>query len=155
MNQAQVASTANKPFWLQLVGTGLTTAWTVQAGAVVTHAQWPAITCMHIWQDDLILNPLIVAGGYIKVPTGPGLGVTLDREAVARLQLADPEVFPSRPARSYHLAWPASVKAGGLTIPAGRTTITGFEHDLFRALDLGNVPRNPRGITMVQEVHDA
>ncbi len=154
-NQAQVAATANKPFWLQLVGTGLTTAWTVQAGAVATHAQWPAITCMHIWQDDLIVDPLRVEGGYIKVPTGPGLGVALDREAVARLRLADPEVFPSRPARSYHLAWPASVKTGGLTIPAGRATIAGFEHDLFRALDLGNVPRNPRGITMVQEVHSA
>jgi L-alanine-DL-glutamate epimerase-like enolase superfamily enzyme len=32
---------------------------------------------MHIWQDDLIVEPLRVEGGYVGVPTGPGLGVTL------------------------------------------------------------------------------
>ena len=151
--QSQVSATANKPFWLQLVGTGLTTAWTVQAGAVATHAQWPAITCIHIWEDDLIVKPLVVEGGYIKVPTTPGLGVTLDRDAVSRLQLADQEVFPVRPRRTYHLAWPASVRPGQLTIPSGSSVIEGFEHHLFRAYDLGNLPKHPHGITMKQVDH--
>src|SRR4051812_39880453 len=39
LRQTTLAAAANKPFWLQLVGTGLTTAWTAQVGAVATHAQ--------------------------------------------------------------------------------------------------------------------
>jgi glucarate dehydratase len=38
-----------------------------------------------IWQDGQALtkNPLQIAGGEIAVPTAPGLGITLDREALA------------------------------------------------------------------------
>lgn len=39
------------------------------------------------WQREEIIEPgaLAVSGGAVRVPTGPGLGVTLDQDAVARL----------------------------------------------------------------------
>jgi len=147
MSQTLISATANKPFWLQLVGTGLTTAWTLQVGAVATHAQWPAVTCMHIWEDDLITQPITVQGGYAKLPEAPGLGVQLDMEAVERLRLPDPSKLPTRPKRTYVSAWPASGK-----VPAGTSTIDGFEEDLYREFNHGNLARFAPGMSLEQRV---
>ena len=54
MNQSAIADVANKPFWLQLVGTGITTTWGAHLGAVCPQAKWPAITCMNIWDKNLL-----------------------------------------------------------------------------------------------------
>jgi L-alanine-DL-glutamate epimerase-like enolase superfamily enzyme len=156
MHQTTLAAAANKPFWLQLVGTGLTTAWTMQVGAVATHAQWPAVTCMHIWQDDLIAEPLKIAGGYAQVPDGPGLGVTLDEAAVERLRLPDQKTLPTRPRRLYTISWPEarSEGRGATTIPAGTAAVAGFEHDLFREFNHGNLPRFATRIGLEQTDDD-
>lgn len=160
--QTTLSAGANKPFWLQLVGTGLTTAWTLQVGAVATHAQWPAVTCMHIWQDDLITEPIEIAGGYATVPAGPGLGVTLDEAAVERLRLPDQQTLPTRPRRLYTVSWPAAQPKAGLAGPAGKAsqvapgsvTVAGFEHDLFREYDHGNLPRFATGAVLAQREDD-
>jgi hypothetical protein len=156
MRSTTLAAAANKPFWLQLVGTGLTTAWTVQVGAVATHAQWPAVTCMHIWQDDLIVEPLQISDGYAQVPEGPGLGVELDEAAVERLRLPDQSRLPKRPRRLYSVAWPESRGPGrrGLPIAAGTATIAGYERDLFREFNNGNLPRFVPSISLTQRDDD-
>ncbi|MBX6772045.1 MAG: enolase [Chloroflexi bacterium] len=87
LRQAQVAREANMPFWLQLVGTGLTTAFALHLGAVCTHAQWPAVTCLNIYQHQLLRRPLEVKGGCIRVPEEPGLGIELDEEACQRFRV--------------------------------------------------------------------
>ncbi len=153
MRQTTIAAAANKPFWLQLVGTGLTTAWTLHVGAVATHAQWPAVTCMHIWQDDLIEQPIPISGGYAQVPEGPGLGVTLDEAAVERLRLPDQRALPVRPRRLYLISWPES-RGAGAHVPAGRAMVAGFEQDLFREFEHGNLPRFAPGITLEQRDDD-
>ncbi len=79
--QAAIADAWNKPFWLQLVGTGITTAWAAHLGAVLPQAKWPAITCMNIWTQQLITDPHVIRGGFYAVPNEPGLGVRLDRQA--------------------------------------------------------------------------
>ena len=92
---AQEAATlgqVGKPFWLQLVGTGLTTAWAVQQGVVYPQARWPAITCSEIYTDDLIRTPLTVEDGYVPVPEAPGLGVEVDEEAVEALRVNEPTI---------------------------------------------------------------
>ncbi|HEU5316410.1 MAG TPA: enolase C-terminal domain-like protein [Chloroflexota bacterium] len=154
MRQTTIAAAANKPFWLQLVGTGLTTAWTAQVGAAATHAQWPAVTCMHIWQDDLIERPLEISGGYMKVPGGPGLGVALDEAAVEKLRLPDQSTLPTRPKRSYAISWPQGTApgTGGKPVPAGSGKVDGFEHDLFREYTHGNLPRFPSKVRLEQIV---
>lgn len=59
------------------------------------HSSAAARTCVlsgdaighRIREDDLIVEELKVQNGAIRVPVGPGLGVTLDREAMKRYQL--------------------------------------------------------------------
>ncbi|HEX6681844.1 MAG TPA: enolase C-terminal domain-like protein [Candidatus Limnocylindrales bacterium] len=59
--------------------------------AMFTHAgaaapgQITALDTHWIWQDGqhLTYNPLRITGGHITVPTAPGLGVDLDRDALA------------------------------------------------------------------------
>ena len=84
LRQATVCDTANKPFWLQLVGTGITTTWAAHLGAVCAQAKWPAITCMNIWRHQLIRTPIELRGGFHRVPEKPGLGVQVDRRALLR-----------------------------------------------------------------------
>ena len=83
--QSALTDAANKPFWLQLVGTGITTTWAAHLGAVCPQAKWPAITCMNIWKEQLIRPKIELRGGYHRVPEKPGLGVELDEKAIARL----------------------------------------------------------------------
>ena len=84
LKQATVCEMANKPFWLQLVGTGITTTWAAHLGAVCTQAKWPAITCMNIWKSQLIEEEIALRGGYYRVPETPGLGLEVDRKALKK-----------------------------------------------------------------------
>ena len=83
-SQSEITHSANKPFWLQLVGTGITTTWAAHLGAVCPEAKWPAITCMNIWKEQLIRPAIELRGGYHRVPDGPGLGIELDEGLVEK-----------------------------------------------------------------------
>jgi hypothetical protein len=102
--QAHICEEHNKPFWLQLVGTGITTAWAAHWGAVLAQARWPAITCMNIWESQLLETPLAVQGGFLRVPEESGLGVTVDEEALARYQVDYSFVKPPRHLYQYSRA---------------------------------------------------
>lgn len=82
--QTAIADAANKPYWLQLVGTGITTTWAAHLGAVHKAAKWPAITCMNIWKEQLIKDKIVLRGGYHQVPEAPGLGIALDEKAIKK-----------------------------------------------------------------------
>ena len=85
--EAELAAAAQMPFWLQLVGNGLTTTWAAHLGAVLTQATWPTISCLNLYTNHLLKDPVTVSGGYQSVPDGPGLGVEIDEEAVARFRV--------------------------------------------------------------------
>lgn len=61
-------------------------------GAVLSHASWPAITCVNLFSCSLLTaeTDIRVIDGYQAVPTGHGLGVQVDEQAVRRYS-ADPE----------------------------------------------------------------
>ena len=103
---AHVAAEMNKPFWLQMVGTGLTTAFMLHFGAVLSHATWPAVTCHEIYVDDLLTERIDVQHGYMRVPEEPGLGVALDEEAVDRFRVDD-GFAPPPPRNLYRVDWPS------------------------------------------------
>ena len=85
--QAIVSNMANKPFWLQLVGTGITTTWAAHLGAVCNQARWPAITCMNIWKSQLIKEKIELRGGFYRVPDKPGLGLEVDQAALKKYRV--------------------------------------------------------------------
>ena len=143
LREAALAAEANKPFWLQWLGTGITTAWMLQVGAVCSHAQWPSVTIMNAYSDDLLAAPLVVGDGHIPVPTAPGLGVELDPEALERFRLTG-DTPPARRRQLSVVSWPG--RSGD---QAGRRTVyVGEEDALRRDFDLGNEPRFLPGVTM-------
>ena len=77
----------DKPFWLQMVGSGITTAYAVHIGAVQTHARLPAITAHELWEHDLLQERLEVENGSIAVPEAPGLGIEVDESALERYRV--------------------------------------------------------------------
>jgi hypothetical protein len=87
IRQATLAAAFDKSCWLQMVGTGLTTALAAHVGSVLSHARWPAVTAMNTFAHDLLSEPLVVAGGFVKVPDGPGLGVEVDQRLIEELRV--------------------------------------------------------------------
>ena len=94
LRQATLAEQFNKPFWLQLVGTGITTAYALHLGSVLSHAQLPYITCFELFEDDLLVDPIRVVDGHAAVPEGPGLGVEIDEGAIERYRVEPGEPSP-------------------------------------------------------------
>ena len=94
LHQATLAGAFNKPFFLQIVGTGITTALSLHLGAVLWGAQWPAVNCLNIYSDDLLVTPLEIRGGYARVPEKPGLGIEVDQDALARYKMEPPYDLP-------------------------------------------------------------
>ncbi|MFH1571427.1 MAG: mandelate racemase/muconate lactonizing enzyme family protein [Gemmatimonadota bacterium] len=112
--QDALAAAFNRPFWLQMVGAGLTTALAVHLGAVLSHAHLPYITCSELWEKDLLKKRLPVVDGYIQVPDGAGLGVEVDEKAVERYRVVDDEPTPKERYRAkkriLRVVWPAGPK---------------------------------------------
>lgn len=82
-----IAATANKPFFLQLVGTGLTAAMSLHHAAVQSHARWPAVSCNTLYENQLLADPWPVENGTAPIPDKPGLGVEVDWDAIERFRL--------------------------------------------------------------------
>ncbi len=94
LRQGTLAGEFEKPFWLQLVGVGLVTALAAHLGAVLPFAQWPTITCLNNYSDSLLTEPLTIRDGYLKVPEGPGLGVTVNEDTLTRYKMEPPYQLP-------------------------------------------------------------
>ncbi len=113
-NAGTLAASFNKPFWLQLVGSGLTTTFAAHIGSVLSHARLPYITCHELWKTNLLTKRIEVVDGYMPVPDGPGLGVEVDEKAVEKYSVPDDEPIPRNVYRSrkriLRVVWPG---AGG------------------------------------------
>ena len=104
LRDGTLAGEANMPFWLQIVGTGITTIFSVHLGAVLSHARWPAIPCVNIYAHPLTKD-FKVEGGHIKVPEAPGLGVELDWNVIEDYRVALDHRWERR--RQIHtIRWP-------------------------------------------------
>jgi len=94
LQQGILAAGFDKPFFLQIVGTGITTALSLHMGSILSHAQWPAVNCMNIYSDDLLATPITIKGGYARTPDGPGLGIEIDEAALTRFKMEPPYEHP-------------------------------------------------------------
>ncbi|AWT59830.1 MAG: Mandelate racemase [Candidatus Moanabacter tarae] len=109
ISQGTLAEHVKMPFWLQMVGTGLTTMFSVHLGAVLSHARWPAIPCINIFSNPLIKG-FRVEGGCLRVPEDPGLGIEVDRDAIENFRVESD--FKLEIKRQIHtINWPDGKKA--------------------------------------------
>ncbi len=87
--------------------TGIASAAYLQLSAAIEHIREPSQTLFRWYGDDVIEGgPFAPRHGKLALPSGPGLGVTLDRKALARChqRFLDQGTFPpgqgGRPFRS-------------------------------------------------------
>ncbi|MFA6111671.1 MAG: enolase C-terminal domain-like protein [Candidatus Latescibacterota bacterium] len=73
------------PFTLQNVGGTITRAMTTHMMAAFPSATFHFHSDTEIWRTDVTREALEPVNGLLRVPDGPGLGVTLDRDALTRL----------------------------------------------------------------------
>jgi galactonate dehydratase len=131
-------ATADYPFWLQLVGTGITAAWSLHFGGVLSHARWPAVNCHQLFTHTLLTAPIAVDDGFAKVPDGPGLGYELDREVLERFRVEKPATRPE-PQRLIETAWPSGRKM--------YIANNGTVNFMLNAARAGKTPYFERGVT--------
>ena len=105
LQNAAFAKNADMPFWLQLVGTGITAAYSLHFGAVCSHATWPAVNCHQLYKHDLLKESIEVKEGFAAIPQKPGIGVELDREAIEKYKTEKPKSRPE-PKRLMETSWP-------------------------------------------------
>ena len=132
------AGAARMPFFLQLVGTGLTASLCLHLGAVLAAARWPAVTVHELYEHHLLTARIPVAGGYAAVPAGPGLGIEVDEAALDRYRVARANTALPRRLIRYR-------RASGLTVhfvPEARPGSSMWSY--FAA---GNQPACERGVT--------
>ena len=145
---AAVAAQMNKPFWLQLVGTGLTTAFMLHLGAICSHASWPAITCHEIYVDDLLEERLAVQHGYMHVPEAPGLGVVPDEQAIAQYQV-EQGYAPPPPRNLYRVVWSSGASVLYPVGKQGTTTPHAMGHlGVWDDFSVGNQALFNRGVRL-------
>ena len=92
-----IAGMADMPFWLQLVGSQLTAAYSLHFGAVLSHATWPAVNCHQLYNASTLSKPIIVKDGFSAIPDGPGIGFELNKETLEKLAVKKPARRPEPP----------------------------------------------------------
>ena len=88
MKQAAIAEAAEgMGLWVENgLFSGLSATFQTQYSAAIPNVLM-CITLAFLMEDDLVIEPLIVKEGYMKVPQRPGLGVDLDEDAVDRYRV--------------------------------------------------------------------
>ena len=102
---------------MQNTGGNITRALVVHMASVFPTATLHHVTATDLWSEDVVTPALKVEGGTVAVPEGPGLGVTLDRDALERWKQASPDPYPRALVRVQYEGIPAfyaRVPAGNL-----------------------------------------
>ena len=85
---AALAEIANVPLMLQNAGGTINQAFTAHQAAVFKMATMDHVNLARLWRDDVTVQSMPIRDGYVEVPQGPGLGVTLDRSKLAQYRAA-------------------------------------------------------------------
>ena len=137
MADGLASAMANMPFFLQMVGTGLTTTLMLHLGTVLSHAQWPAITCHELYQHNLLTQRIDVVGGHARVPEAPGLGITVDEAALTRYRVAQADFTLPKRLLCYS-------RANGVKVYFAQDSH--HTSEMWRYFSVGNQPLYERGV---------
>ena len=150
MRQGLLAAEARLPFWLQLVGNGLTSTWAAHLGAVLTHATWPTITCMNLYSHNLLEKKIEVVGGYHKVPNGPGLGVEVDEKALKKFRISNKKLKPfEEKGEFYNHPYPRLINS--IVYPDGSCVHMAGTSQGYGYFNSGHGPAYVEGVKLVSQ----
>jgi len=75
---AAIAEHVNKPIMLQNAGGTMNQAFQAHQAAVFKMATIDHVNLARLWKDDVVEQAMPIRDGFVDVPKGPGLGVTVD-----------------------------------------------------------------------------
>lgn len=104
MQQGRFCGEVEMPFWLQLVGAGLTAAYSLHFGGALQQARWPAVNCHQLFENDLLIKPIALTNGYATVPDAPGIGYEVNWDTAQKLKVEKPKHRPE-PKRLIETTW--------------------------------------------------
>lgn len=81
-----------KPAIHSVYETGITTVANLHLASALPEVAYPNDCSLHFMSADVLAEPQSVVDGRMTLPTGPGLGVTLDRAKLDKLALESTEV---------------------------------------------------------------
>ena len=89
LDMARIAASGDIPVWqASNVDLGIFDAFRLHASAAAPNCTFGSDLCGNFVHEHSLLKEPLVQDGYAIVPTGPGLGVELDEEAVARYAIS-------------------------------------------------------------------
>jgi len=86
IRHAGLFAAGNIPFMLQNVGGNITRAMTTHMMAAFPTANFHFFGDTETWKSDVVKERLTPINGFVRVPEKPGLGVTIDRDELERLE---------------------------------------------------------------------
>jgi hypothetical protein len=125
---------ANAGGLLQITGGTLTKALAMHLAAVIPACTMHTVNLDDQYEDDITAERIPVAAGTSPVPDGPGLGVEVDEDALARLAANAPTPVP-RHVAVLHLADGHRITYPSLT-SVNVQGMTGREEGTIRGLRL-------------------
>jgi len=63
---------------------GIASAGLLHLAAAIPSLDWGVSLSSPYLSDDLVAEPIALTGGFVNVPTGPGLGIRVDEAKVRR-----------------------------------------------------------------------
>ncbi len=85
--RALMAEVTGIPLWIEYgTQSGLAQLFQAHQAAAYPGIEY-TITVMHCLEDDIMVEPLTMQAGYFTLPTKPGLGVTLDENALEKYRV--------------------------------------------------------------------
>jgi L-alanine-DL-glutamate epimerase-like enolase superfamily enzyme len=89
VRRAGLFAAADTPFMMQNVGGHITRAMTLHMMAAFPSATFHHLCDAETWKTDVVNERLEPVNGFVRVPEAPGLGLTLDRDELERLESLD------------------------------------------------------------------
>jgi glucarate dehydratase len=81
-----------KPALHSVYETGIATVANLHLASALAEVEYPNDSGLHFLSSDVLAEPQEVKDGAMKLPAGPGLGVTLDRAKLGKLALEVAEI---------------------------------------------------------------
>lgn len=87
VQRALMAEKTRIPLWVEhSISSGVNQVFQAHQAAAFPGIEY-AISITHVLEDDLMLEPFQMREGFYKIPSAPGLGVTLDMDAVEKYRV--------------------------------------------------------------------
>lgn len=87
VQRALMAEKTRIPLWVEhSISSGVNQVFQAHQAAAFPGIEY-AISVTHVLEDDLMLEPFKMNDGFYEVPRGPGLGVSLDMDAIENFRV--------------------------------------------------------------------